>query len=87
MIMPGPAIEDASEGSRRHVQPDAIGGRKTPSRSVSVAGAEAHPAQAIAAGAKIVIDLAAPSCGRCACTCREAEGRLRRFGPYTPWTA
>ncbi len=82
-------------GSERHggewdhysVQPDAVGMRETQSPCVIVTDADAHYAQAKAAGAEIVIDIADQDYGGRGYACRDPEGHLWWFGSYDPWPA
>ncbi|MGJ7901836.1 VOC family protein [Lysobacter sp. 1R34A] len=84
MIMLG-SVDDRSEWGQRIVQPDEIGGRETQACSVVVSDADEHYAQARAAGAEIVVELADQDYGGRAYTCRDLEGRLWWFGTYNPW--
>ncbi|MGN7920235.1 MULTISPECIES: VOC family protein [Lysobacter] len=84
MIMLG-SVDDSSEWGRRIVQPDEIGGRETQACSVVVSDADEHYAQARAAGAEIVVEIADQDYGGRAYTCRDLEGRLWWFGTYNPW--
>lgn len=84
MIMLG-SVDDRSEWGQRIVQPDEIGGRETQTCSVVVSDADEHYAQARAAGAEIVVEIADQDYGGRAYTCRDLEGRLWWFGTYNPW--
>ncbi|MGO1001455.1 VOC family protein [Lysobacter sp. CA196] len=84
MIMLG-SVDDSSEWGQRIVQPDEIGGRETQACSVVVSDADDHYAQARAAGAEIVVEIADQDYGGRAYTCRDLEGRLWWFGTYNPW--
>lgn len=84
MIMLG-SVDDRSEWGQRIVQPDEIGGRETQACSVVVSDADEHYAQARAAGAEIVVEIADQDYGGRAYTCRDLEGRLWWFGTYNPW--
>ncbi|ALN61809.1 glyoxalase/Bleomycin resistance /Dioxygenase superfamily protein [Lysobacter antibioticus] len=84
MIMLG-SVDDSSEWGQRIVQPDEIGGRETQACSVVVSDADEHYAQARAAGAEIVVEIADQDYGGRAYTCRDLEGRLWWFGTYNPW--
>ncbi len=84
MIMLGSA-DNASTWGERIVQPEAIGGRETQSPCVIVADADAHYAQAKAAGAEIVDEIASPDYGGRGYSCRDPEGHLWYFGSYDPW--
>lgn len=84
MIMLGSA-DNASAWGERIVQPDAIGGRETQSPCVIVADADAHYAQARAAGAEVVDEISSPDYGGRGYSCRDPEGHLWYFGSYDPW--
>lgn len=75
------------EWSRRIAQPDEIGGRETQCPCLVVADPDAHYAQAKAAGAEIVDDIADQDYGGRGYSCRDLEGHLWWFGSYDPWTA
>jgi uncharacterized glyoxalase superfamily protein PhnB len=66
-------------------QPDEIGMRETQSACVVVADADAHYAQATAAGAQVVIDIADQPYGGRGYACRDPEGHLWWFGSHDPW--
>ena len=84
MVMLGSA-ENASEFGRRMVQPDELGLRETQCPCVIVADADAHYAQARAAGAVIVDDIRDQDYGGRGYSCRDPEGHLWWFGSYDPW--
>jgi uncharacterized glyoxalase superfamily protein PhnB len=86
MLMLGSA-ENGSEWGKHMVQPDAIGMRETQSCCVIVTDADAHYAQARAAGAEIIIDIADQDYGGRGYSCRDPEGHLWWFGTYDPWKA
>jgi uncharacterized glyoxalase superfamily protein PhnB len=84
MVMLGSA-DNASEWGRHMAQPDEVGMRETQSACVIVRDADAHYAQAKAAGARIVIDIADQGYGGRGYACRDIEGHLWWFGTYDPW--
>lgn len=86
MIMLGSA-DNSSEWGRQIVQPREAGLRETQSPCVVVADADAHYAQATAAGAIIVMDIADQAYGGRGYSCRDPEGHLWWFGSYDPWNA
>ncbi len=86
MIMLG-SVRDDSEWTDRIVQPDAIEGRETQCPCIIVADADSHHARALAAGARIVDDIADQPYGGRAYSCRDPEGHLWWFGSYDPWAA
>lgn len=86
MIMLGSA-DNLSEWGRQIVQPDEIGLRETQSACVIVKDADAHYAQAKAAGATIVLDISDQAYGGRGYSCRDPEGHLWWFGSYDPWKA
>lgn len=67
------------------VQPDEVDGRETQSCAVVVDAIDAHYAAAKAAGAEIVLDIAAQDYGGKGYACRDIEGHLWWFGSYDPW--
>ena len=84
MIMLGSTGND-SEWGRQIAQPDETGLRETQSPCVIVADADAHYTRARAAGAQIVIEIAAQEYGGRGYACRDPEGHLWWFGSYDPW--
>ena len=84
MVMLG-SVDNASEFGRRMVQPDELGLRETQCPCVIVADADAHYAQAKAAGAVIVDDIRDQDYGGRGYSCRDPEGHLWWFGSYDPW--
>lgn len=83
MVMLSSVADD--EWGRRMVQPDAIGGRETQCTCVIVADPDAHHAQAVAAGARIVDPLADRDYGGRGYGCVDPEGHTWWFGSYDPW--
>lgn len=83
MVMLGSARDD--DWGRRMVQPDKIDGRNTQSCCLIVADPDAHYAQAKAAGATIVDDIADQDYGGRSYSARDPEGHLWWFGSYDPW--
>ena len=65
--------------------PATVGGWVTQSPYVIVSSIDAHHARAIAAGAEIVLPLAAQDYGGKHYACRDPEGHLWNFGSYDPW--
>jgi len=86
MIMLG-SVDNSSQWGRQIAQPDEIGDRETQSPCVIVADADAHYAQARAAGARIVMDISDQDYGGRGYSCRDPEGHLWWFGSYDPWKA
>jgi uncharacterized glyoxalase superfamily protein PhnB len=80
------STETGSEWGRHIIQPDEIGQRETQSCCVIVVDTDAHYAQAKAAGAEIVMDIADQDYGGRGYACRDLEGHLWWFGSYDPWT-
>jgi hypothetical protein len=66
-------------------QPDEIGGAETQSCYLVVEDADAHYAQARAAGAEILLDVADDDHGGRGYSCRDPEGHMWSFGTYDPW--
>ena len=86
MIMLG-STDTASDWGRQIAQPSDIGSRETQSPCVVVTDADTHYAQAKAAGAVIVMDIADQPYGGRGYSCRDPEGHLWWFGSYDPWKA
>lgn len=84
MIMLGSAGKDG-DWAQYMIQPAETGGRATHGVCVIVADADAHYAQAKAAGATIEIDIADQDYGGRGYACRDPEGYLWWFGSYDPW--
>ena len=83
MIMLGSARDD--EFGRWSKTPEQVGGVGTQSPYIVVADADAHYAQAEAAGAEIVLDIRDEDYGGRGYSCRDPEGHLWNFGTYDPW--
>ncbi len=84
MIMLGSASNE-SEYSQYAAMPDELGGREIRSISLLVSDCDGAYAQAKAAGAEMVLDLAEKEYGGKAFTCRDPEGYLWNVGSYDPW--
>ncbi len=84
MVMLG-SVDNGGEWEKLVVQPDQIDGRETQSACVIVTDPDAHYARAVAAGAKVVIDIADQDYGGRGYACRDPEGHLWWFGSYDPW--
>ena len=84
MIMLGSANKDG-DWARLMAQPGEIGGRSTHGVCVIVDDADAHYAQAKAAGATIEIDIADQHYGGRGYAARDPEGYVWWFGSYDPW--
>lgn len=65
--------------------PADVGGTGTQSPYVIVNDADAHHAQAVAAGATIVLPLKTEDYGGRGYSCLDPEGYLWNFGTYDPW--
>ncbi len=86
MVMLG-SVDNGGEWGKLTVQPDEINGRETQSACVIVGNPDAHYARAVAAGARVVIDIADQDYGGRGYACRDPEGHLWWFGSYDPWQA
>ena len=62
-----------------------VGGIGTQSAYGIVADCDAHYARAVAAGAKILLDIRDQDYGGRGYTCRDPEGHVWSFGSYDPW--
>ena len=67
--------------------PAEVGGIGTQSAYIIVTDADAHHAQAVAAGAKVVMPLKTEDYGGRGYACLDPEGYLWSFGTYDPWPA
>ncbi len=74
-----------TEFSKHIKQPDEIGGFETQSSYLVVADADVVYVRAVAAGAKIELDIKDEDYGGRGFTCRDLEGRLWSVGSYDPW--
>ena len=84
MIMLGSASNEGEFG--KHVKPPrTTGGVGTQSPYVIVADADAHYRRAVAAGARIVIDIKDEDYGGRGYSCLDPEGHMWNFGTYDPW--
>ena len=83
MVMLGSARDD--DFGQLVKVPGESGGTVTESTYVVVDDADAHYAAAVAAGAKIVIDIHDEDYGGRGYSVRDPEGHLWYFGTYDPW--
>lgn len=83
MIMLGSARDD--EFGRLVKPPRDLGGCGTQSPYIIVEDADKHYARAVAAGAKIVIDIKDEDYGGRGYSCMDPEGHVWNFGTYDPW--
>ncbi|HUI26777.1 MAG TPA: VOC family protein [Candidatus Kryptonia bacterium] len=85
MIMLGSARDD---GFGKLVKPPRdLGGIGSQSAYIIVADADAHYRRAVAAGAKIVMDIEDKGHGGRGYTCRDPEGHVWNFGTFDPWAS
>lgn len=80
------SVGKPTEFSKHIKQPDEIGGFETQSAYLVVADADGVYARAVAAGAKIELDIKDEDYGGRDFTCRDLENRLWSIGSYDPWT-
>jgi uncharacterized glyoxalase superfamily protein PhnB len=85
MIMLGSARKHGGPYDQLVKTPAEVGGTSTQGPYVIVEDADAHLAQARAAGAEIVIDIKDEDHGGRGYTCRDPEGHVWSFGTYDPW--
>jgi uncharacterized glyoxalase superfamily protein PhnB len=83
MVMLGPVKGD--DFGRLMAQPGEVGGRETQCAYLICADPDALHAQALAAGAQIVMPLKDEDYGGRGFSCRDPEGHLWNFGSYDPW--
>jgi len=74
-----------TEYGRLIKQPEEVGGANTQSCYLVVEDADRVYARAVAAGARIVLDIKDQDYGGRDFTCRDPEGHLWTFGTYDPW--
>jgi uncharacterized glyoxalase superfamily protein PhnB len=77
----------ASELDSLQKPPSALGDAVSQSPYIIVADADKHYAQAVAAGAEIVIEIRDEDYGGRGYSCRDPEGHLWSFGSYDPWSS
>lgn len=83
MIMLGSKTDTPFARLQKHVTE--VGGVGTQSPYVIVSDADAHHAQALAAGATLVLPLKTEDYGGRGYSCLDCEGYLWNFGTYDPW--
>lgn len=83
MIMLGSPRDD--EYGKLVKPPRDLGGVGSQSPYVIVEDADVHYRRAVAAGAKIVIDIKDEDYGGRGYTCRDPEGNVWSFGTFDPW--
>ena len=83
MIMLGSAHDD--EYGKLVKPPRALGGVSTQGPYIVVTDADVHYRRAVAAGAKIEIDIKDEDYGGRGYTCRDPEGHVWNFGTFDPW--
>jgi len=81
MIMLGSARDDEFG----HLQQPPSAGAVTQSPYIVVADIDDHYARAVAAGAKIAIEIKDEDYGGRVYSCRDPQGHLWNFGDYDPW--
>ena len=85
MVMLGSAHDD--EYGKLVRPPRDAGGVSTGSPYVIVDDVDKHYARAVAAGAKIVLDIEDKDYGGRGYTCRDPEAHVWSFGSYDPWAS
>ena len=65
--------------------PDEINGLNTQAPYIVINDVDGHYRKAVAAGAKIVIDIKDEDYGGRGYSCKDPEGHLWNFGSYNPW--
>lgn len=83
MIMLGSGMDN--EFARLLTHPDEIDRVETQTPYLIVEDADAHYAQAKAAGAEILVEIKTEHYGGRGYTCRDPEGHIWSFGTYDPW--
>ncbi|MGJ3245183.1 MAG: VOC family protein [Elainellaceae cyanobacterium] len=85
MIMLGTARDDGF--GRLQQPPSQVDAVVTQSPYILVEDVDKHYERAIAAGAKIVLDIKDQDYGGRDYSCRDPEGHVWNFGTYAPWNA
>jgi uncharacterized glyoxalase superfamily protein PhnB len=85
MVMLGSTRE--SEFDYLQKPPSALSGAVSQSPYIIVEDADKHYAQAVAAGAEIVMEIKDEDYGGRVYSCRDPEGHVWNFGSYDPWAA
>jgi len=85
MIMLGSAR--SSDFDKLQKSPIALGGAVSQSPYIIVEDVDNHYSRAVAAGAKIVMEIKDEDYGGRGYSCRDPEGHVWNFGSYDPWTA
>ncbi|MCL7976364.1 MAG: VOC family protein, partial [marine benthic group bacterium] len=85
MVMLGSTRE--SEFDNLQKPPSALSGAVSQSPYIIVEDADKHYAQAVAAGAEIVMEIKDEDYGGRVYSCRDPEGHVWNFGSYDPWAA
>jgi uncharacterized glyoxalase superfamily protein PhnB len=83
MIMLGSAGDREFDALQK--PPGALGGVGSQSPYLIVEDADRHYARAVAAGARVVMELEDQEHGGRAYSCLDPEGHLWNFGTYDPW--
>jgi uncharacterized glyoxalase superfamily protein PhnB len=83
MIMLGSARDD--DFGRLQKPPRDVGGVGTQSAYVIVEDCDEHYARAVAAGAKVLLDIEDKDYGGRGYSCRDPEGHVWSFGSFDPW--
>lgn len=83
MIMLGQSADD--DFGRYQKPPTALGGVGSQSAYVVVEDPDGHYERAVAAGAKVVLEISDQDYGGRGYTCADPEGHLWNFGSYDPW--
>jgi len=85
MIMLGSAYDD--EYGKLVKPPRALNGASTQSAYIVVADADVHYRRAVAAGAKVAMDIEDKPYGGRGYACLDPEGHVWNFGSFDPWAA
>ena len=85
MVMLSSISKTETEFGRLTKQPDEVGGMETQSPYLIVSDADLVYRKAIAAGAKIEIEIKDEDYGGRAFSCSDLEGHLWSVGTYDPW--
>ncbi|RTE54686.1 glyoxalase [Arenibacter aquaticus] len=79
--------ENENEYGKLVNTPESLNGNNTQASYVVVEKIDEHYKRAVAAGAKILIEIKDEEYGGRGYTCKDTEGCIWNFGSYNPWTA
>jgi uncharacterized glyoxalase superfamily protein PhnB len=78
--------ENENEYGKLVKTPESLNGNNTQAPYIVVEKIDEHYENAVAAGAKILIEIKDEEYGGRGYTCKDIEGHIWNFGSYNPWT-